>query len=111
MYYWQIWPTWISLFVQDLILKAAKQQDYQTELDFIIDYYGNDFDVALLKTNLEIFSANMQSEGQDATLSDVIEFFKAKNIYHSTRLYITGMQAIKAPFGNASNKCYQWEFF
>ena len=39
--------------VQDLILKAAKQQDYQTELDFIIDYYGDDFDAALLKTHLE----------------------------------------------------------
>ena len=65
--------------VQDLILKAAKQQGYQTELDFIIDYYGDDFDAALLKTHLEVFSANMQSEGWDATLSDVIEYFKAKN--------------------------------
>ena len=62
-----------------MILKAAKQQDYQTELDFIIDYYGDDFDAALLKTPLKIFSANMQSEGRDATLSDVIEFFKAIN--------------------------------
>ena len=69
---------WINT-VQELILKAAKQQDYQTEFDFIIDYYGDDFDAALLKTHLEIFSANMQSEGRDATLSDVIEFFKAKN--------------------------------
>ena len=81
-----------------MILKAGKQQEYQTELDFIIDYYGNDFDAALFKTHLEIFSANMQSEGQDATLSDVIEFFKAKKYY---------MQAINTPFSNASNKCYQ----
>ena len=65
--------------LQDLILKAAKQQDYQTQLDFVIDYYGDDFDAVLLKTHLVIFSANMQSEGRDATLSNVIEFFKAKN--------------------------------
>ena len=71
--------------VQDLILKAAKEQDYQTELDFIIDYYGNDFDAALLMTHLEIFSANMQSEGWDATLSDGIEFFKAKNTIQQGR--------------------------
>ena len=62
-----------------MILKAAKQQDYQTELDFIINYYGDDFDAALLKTHLETFSTNMQSESRDATLSDVIEFFTAKN--------------------------------
>ena len=64
--------------VQDLILKAAKQQDYQDELDFIINYYGDDFDASLLKTHLEIFSTNMQCEG-DVTLSEVIKFFKAKN--------------------------------
>ena len=48
-------------------------------MDFIIDYYGDDFDAALLKTHLEIFSTNMRSEGPDATLSDVTEFFKVKN--------------------------------
>ena len=48
-----------------MILKAAKQQDYETELDFIIDYYGDDFDAALLKTDLEIFSANIQSEAKN----------------------------------------------
>ena len=47
--------------VQNLILKAAKQQDYQIKLDFIIDYYGNDFDVALLKTHLEILLASCNS--------------------------------------------------
>ena len=65
--------------VQDLILKAAKQQDYQNDLDFIINHYGDDFDAALLKTHLEVFSPNMQSESQDVTLSDVIEFFKGKS--------------------------------
>ena len=64
--------------VEDLILKAAKQQDYQHELDFIIGHYGDDFDGTLLKTHLEIFSTNMQSV-KNVTLSDVIEFFKAKS--------------------------------
>ena len=47
--------------VQDLILKAAaaRQQDYQAELDFVIDYYGDDSDVSLLKTHLELFSVNI----------------------------------------------------
>ena len=65
--------------VQGLILKAAKQQDYQNDLDFIISHYGDDFDAALLKTHIEVFSSNMQSESQDVTLSDVIEFFKGKS--------------------------------
>ena len=32
-----------------------------------------------MKTHLEVFLANMQSESRDVRLSDVIEFFKAKN--------------------------------
>ena len=62
--------------VQDLILKAAKQQDYQHELDFIIGHYSDDFDGTLL-THLQIFSTYIQS-----ALSDVIEFFKAKSTIH-----------------------------
>ena len=78
--------------VQDLILKAAKQQDYQNDLNFIINHYGDDFDAALLKTHLEVFSSNMLSESQDVTLSDVIEFFKGKStiqqeFYHRSVSY------------------------
>ena len=91
-----------------MILKAAKQQDYQTELDFIIDYYGDDFDAALLNTHLEIFSANMQSEGRDATLSDVIEFFKAKNtIQQDFILQICKLLRLllATPATNATSEC------
>ena len=35
--------------VQDLILKATKQQGCQAELDFIIDYYCDDYDAALCR--------------------------------------------------------------
>ena len=61
-------------------MKAARQQDYHAELDFVIDYYDDDFDASLLKTYLEIFSTNMQSE-KDPTLSDVIKFFESKNSF------------------------------
>ena len=61
-------------------MKAARQQDYQAELDFVIDYYDDDFDASLLKTHLEIFSTNMQFE-KNSTLSDVIEFFISKNSF------------------------------
>lgn len=50
--------------VQNLILKAARQQDYQAELDFVIDYYDDDFDASLLKTHLEIKTHGSESCGQ-----------------------------------------------
>ena len=69
----------IRFTVKCKILKASRQQDYQAELDFVIDHY-DDFDASLLKTHLEIFSTNMQSE-KDPTLSDVIEFLKSENSF------------------------------
>ena len=61
-------------------MNVASEQDYQAELDFVIDYYGDDFDVSLLKTHLEIFSASIKSE-KNPMLSDIIEFFKSKNTF------------------------------
>lgn len=61
--------------VQDLLLKAVKNEDYSTELDFVTGFYGSDFQPEVLKTQLTVLSSNFTQS--NPTLSDVIKFFKA----------------------------------
>ena len=61
--------------VQALLLKAASVQQYQEELQFILVFYGADFDSLLLPTHLEILSNSFPAEGK-VVLSDSINFFR-----------------------------------
>ena len=61
--------------VQALLLKAAGVQQYQEELQFILAFYGADFDSLLLPTHLEIFSNSFPVEGK-VVLSDILNFFR-----------------------------------
>ena len=42
--------------LENLLLKAAKRDDYTAELQFVLDYYRDDFDHSLLATHLELFT-------------------------------------------------------
>ena len=61
--------------VQALLLKAAGVQPYQEELQFVLDFYGTDFDYLLLPAHLEIFSNSFPGEGK-IFLSDILKFFR-----------------------------------
>ena len=38
--------------LEDLLLKSARNEDYQTELDFVLEFYRDDFNSpSLKKTN------------------------------------------------------------
>jgi len=61
--------------VQNLLLKAAKCEDYSEELQFVQSFYGSDFDSVLLPTHLEIFS-NVFHESRKVSFSDILAFFR-----------------------------------
>ena len=61
--------------VQALLLKAAGVQQYQEELQFILAFYGADFDSLPLPTHLEILSNSFPAEGK-VVLSDILNFFR-----------------------------------
>ena len=42
--------------LENLQLKAASKDDYTSELQFVLDYYEDDFDHSLLGTHLELFT-------------------------------------------------------
>ena len=57
-----------------LLLKAAASEPYDEELQFVLSFYGSDFDSLLLPTHLEIFSQTIESRGK-VTVADILEFF------------------------------------
>ena len=59
--------------LQNLLLKATKGEDYTAEIKFVLQFYGSDFDGALLSTQLELFIPSI-SEDDDCdqlTLLDI----------------------------------------
>ena len=60
--------------VQTLLLKAAASEPYENELQFVLSFYGTDFDVLLLPTHLQILSQNFQADCE-VTLSSIFTFF------------------------------------
>ena len=64
--------------LQDVLLKAAKGEDYNDDLEFITNFYGDGLDRARLKAQLITFSTTMMEKKCDRkhALSDIITFFK-----------------------------------
>ena len=60
--------------VQNLLLRAAKSEDYSEELQFVQTLYCSDFDPVQLSTHLKIFS-NVFHQSKKVTLSDILLFF------------------------------------
>ena len=59
--------------LENLLLKAARKDDYSAELQFVLDYYGDDFDCSLFETHLKLFtiSINTTEDNNQLTLPDL----------------------------------------
>jgi len=59
--------------LENLLFKAANKDDYIAELQFVLDYYGSDFDCFLLTTHLQLFttSITMTEDNNQLTLLDI----------------------------------------
>ena len=47
--------------LENLLLKAVSSDDYTDELQFVLDYYGDDFDHSLLATRLQLFTTSINA--------------------------------------------------
>ena len=64
--------------VESLLLKAANCKEYQSELKFVLEFYGPDLDETSLTTQLEVFSTTCKSRSQEEyRLSDMVKLFKS----------------------------------
>ena len=63
--------------IQELLLKAARSEDYEAEVKHVTEFYASDLNAYQLKTQLQVFSQTAASKfDKRANIADVIEFFK-----------------------------------
>ena len=65
--------------LQDLLLNAAKGVPYDEELKVVINFYKDDFNVASLKVQLELFTTayGQAEQSSQPSLCEVIEYMKS----------------------------------
>ena len=93
--------------VEALLLKAAAAQPYEEELQFVLSFYGSDFDALLLPTHLEIFSRNFQAE-REVVVSDIITFFRSCTP-GQFEVMSQVSKLVRLPACDASYQCYERE--
>ena len=63
--------------IQELLLKAASKEEYQTELTFVTNFYGSDLNPHLLTTQLQVSSGSLQqSTEKSLAIANIIKFLK-----------------------------------
>ena len=61
--------------LEDFLLKVAWNEDYETELGFVLSMHKDDFDASKLKTQLELLSASFSSFERRSILLEVRDHF------------------------------------
>ena len=62
--------------LDDLLLKSARNENYQNELDFVLKFYANDLTSSPLKTQLQLFTTTLSTYEQP-TLREIVDLFKS----------------------------------
>ena len=63
--------------LKDLLLKASRNESYDTELQFVLDLYKDDFQPSSLRTQLELLTTCFSKLEQKPTLLEVQDYFKS----------------------------------
>ena len=64
--------------LEELLLKASNQEDFNSELEFVCSFYKGDLKGDLLRTQLSIFGVNFGYDGNASiTIFDIKEYFHA----------------------------------
>ena len=66
--------------LEDLLLKAAWNENYVKELEFVLSVYKDDFDASKLKTQLELLPSSFNSFEKRPTLSEIQDYFTALSL-------------------------------
>ena len=64
--------------LEELLIKASKQKDFKSELEFVCTFYKEDLKADLLETQLAIFGVNYGYDGKaKTTIFEIKEYFLA----------------------------------
>ena len=70
--------------LEGLLLKAANGEMYNNEIEAILQFYEDDFNPQLLKTQLNLFTTNIPRDECRFCISDIISF--VRNLQSQTEL-------------------------
>ena len=62
--------------LQDLLILAAKDEDYEQKLRLVLDFYHDDFNEDSLRSQLKTFST-IYPRKEILVMSDIIDYFKS----------------------------------
>ena len=63
--------------LQELLLKAIRGEDFEAELNFVCDFYGDDFSKFILRCQLQIVAVDYPPEDMPHSLSSIKEYVKS----------------------------------
>ena len=63
--------------IENLLTKAANQQDFSTELQKVTDFYGDDLDTSSLSVQLTNFASHFIGSTDTVTLQDCLEYLRS----------------------------------
>jgi len=62
--------------LQELVLKAARKQPFDTELEEVVKFYESDFDTSLLRSQLKLFEEDIP-EITGVSFTDVVKYLRS----------------------------------
>ena len=66
--------------LQELLLKAIRGEDFEAELNFVCNFYSDDFSKSTLRCQLQILAVDYPPEDMPHIISRVIEYFKSSHL-------------------------------
>jgi len=69
--------------LQEVLLKCAHGEDYNSELQTISDFYGSDFDPAQLGIQLQLLAAHFETMKNDQgkiTFREIVEYLQSLSV-------------------------------
>ena len=67
----------VYMKLENILFQAAKEEDYKKDFKSVTEFYGDDFDIPLLQSQLLTFSIQFKEFKKDKIrLNDIVEFMK-----------------------------------
>ncbi len=66
----------IYIKLEELLVKATNKEDYEDEIVFICDFYGEDFNKGQLRMQLGILSSSIPQTSQCYNLCSVLQYLR-----------------------------------
>ena len=98
--------------LEEVLLKAVNRKDYSTNLEAVIDSYGDDFNESELSTQLQVFSSSFPRNEQSKiiTLREILHFLqslsKGQRVFYKQVCWIARLILVLPSTNAASERSF-----